>query len=215
MTRYDWTSSNDPPQTVSERMIHEGIGIMNTRLLMLIDKMIELLESTDRLTEQDKSEFISTFENLTFGKQTGKIKSLFKDTEIKYSQFEDAVKRRNYFIHDYRVYSSQNLHNDAVGLHTLIRQLIGMRSSIEHLRINAKSQKKKNDNKKKTNRKQIIDDVFKTNSRNGAIYKSHFCKLLRDKGIEPEEGKKHWDTLFKNNGYRIQGQGAGQTVRKQ
>ena len=46
MARYDWTAEKDPPVTVSERMIHEGIGVMNTRLLMLIDSMIDLLEIT-------------------------------------------------------------------------------------------------------------------------------------------------------------------------
>ena len=215
MARYDWTSSNEPPVTVSERMIHEGLGVMNTRLLMLVDAILDLLEITERLTDDEKDEFIQAFDSGTFGKQTRMIKSIFKDTEIRYSQFEDAVDKRNYIIHEYRSYRSTDYHKDAIEMHNLIRQLMNMTSTIEHLYDRAKSQQKKSTNKKKTGLKQTLDSIFKANSEQGRMYKSHLCKLLRENGIEYGPTYQNWDSLFRENGYCVQGKGAGQTVRKQ
>ena len=215
MARYDWTSSNEPPVTVSERMIHEGLGVMNTRLLMLVDSMLDLLEITERLTDDEKDEFIQAFDRGTFGKQTRMIKSIFNDTEIRYSQFEDAVNKRNFIIHEYRSYRSDDYHGDAIELHNLVRQLIDMTSAIEHLYARAKSQQKKSTNKKKTDLKKTLDTIFKANNEQGMMYKSHLCKLLKEEKIEYGPTYQNWDSLFRENGYCVQGKGAGQTVRKQ
>ena len=214
MARYDWTAEKEPPVTVSERMIHESIGVMNTRLLMFVDSMIDLLEITDRLSNEDKKGFIKAFEKGTFGKQTGMIKSLFKDTEIRYSQFEDAVDKRNRIIHEYRSYASDNLRNDAVEIHNLIRQLMNMTSAVEHLYTKAKSQQKKSANKKKSNTKQKMDEIFKVKNIDGTMDKAHFCKLLRERGIDPKDDGLDWDPLFRNNGYIVLGNGSGQKIRK-
>ncbi|MDY0236926.1 MAG: hypothetical protein RBR71_12950 [Gudongella sp.] len=214
MARYDWTAEKDPPVTVSERMIHEGIGVMNTRLLMLIDSMIDLLEITDRLSDEDKEEFIGAFESGTFGKQTRMIKSLFKDTEIRYSQFEDAVDKRNKIIHEYRSYESDNLRKDAIEIHNLVRQLMNMTSTVDHLYTKARSQQKKSTNKKKSKTKQAMDRIFKEKNDEGTIHKSLFCKLLLEEGIEPGPEDMNWDTLFRNNGYYVQGKGPGQRIGK-
>ena len=214
MARYDWTAEKEPPVTVSERMIHEGIGVMNTRLLMLVDSMTNLLAVTDRLSGAEKEEFIEAFDKGTFGKQTGMIKSLFKDTEIRYSQFEDAVKKRNRIIHKYRSYESDDLHNDAVMIHDLVRQLMNMTSTVYHLYTGATSQQKKSTNKKKSKKKQMMDEIFKERNENGIMDKAHFCKLLREEGIDPDDDDLDWDAFFRSYGYIVTGKGSGQRIRK-
>lgn len=205
MARYDWTGNKEPPVNVSERMIHEGIGIMNTTLLLLIDWMVDLLIITDRISDEKRAEYISMFESCTFGRQIGMIKSLFENTEIRYPQFESAVKERNKVIHGYRIYESENLHNDAVRIHNLIRQLMDMTLAVEHLHNRAKSQKKKGNKRKNSVKKQIIDRVFRTNNTDGEMYKSRFCELLRSEGIDPDAEGMDWDSIFMKNGYCVCG----------
>lgn len=195
-------------------MMYESLGIMNTTLLKLVDSMVELFTYTDRLNDSERDQFIKSFQRGTFGKQEKMIKSLFNETEIRYSQFESAVNKRNQFIHEYRIYNSDNLRADAIEMYKLIRQLIKMTGAIEHLLSQAKSSKKKSTNKKQNSVKQKMDAIFKNHSYQGGLDKSRFCQLLIDKNIEPDSLNPNWDTLFRNNGYYVQGKGSGQIVRK-
>ena len=59
---YDWLEASESPGTVSADSMLYGIGCMNHKLLILIDKMRGLIPELGKIKSDDLPRYLSTFD---------------------------------------------------------------------------------------------------------------------------------------------------------
>ncbi len=186
---YDWTS-NQPPQMPKAADMRYGVGYMNDILMDMTKSMSTLLCKVGEYRKVNCDEVVERFETSTLGVQVGILKDRYSGVELVYSKMEELVRKRNYFIHDFKTSGKSSFAEDAKMLSDLINLILKVNGQLS----NAKLKVDKSIKKAKNIKKNDVVNAVRSATKNCKEYKKGRIDL---KIIAQNlSGKVKWDKKF-------------------
>lgn len=180
---HNWADSDTLPSNPTVHDMRFGIGCMNDLLLVLTDKMANLLNKADRSISYEGSGIIEKFNESTFGRQMNILKANYDGADISFSKMRHLLNERNYFIHDYQ--TKKHKSTDAKRLYDVIRVIKTLTGQLNNANQRVARQNRTAQNKGKN----ALRNAIITAARNCTVYDGAYAKLS-DIGI-----------YLTNNGY--------------
>ena len=184
---HNWADSDTLPSNPTVHDMRFGIGCMNDLLLVLTDKMADLLNKADKTTSYGSSKILDEFNESTFGRQMNILKAHYNGADITYSKMSHLLRERNYFIHDYQ--TKKHKSTDAKRLYDLIKLIKTLTGQLNNANQRVAKQNKAVQNKGKNKLRNAIVAA----ARNCTVYGGAYVKLS-DIGI-----------YLNNNGFEYDG----------
>lgn len=185
---HNWADSDSLPANPTVYDMRYGVGCMNDLLLVLTEKMAELLNNADRTTSYGSSNIIEEFDKSTFGHQMNILKSNYDGADIAYSKMEHLLHERNYFIHEYQ--TKKHKTSDSKRLYDLIKLIKTLTNQLKNANQRTVRQNRTAQNKNKDKLRKCIIEA----ARNSTVYYGAYAKLsdigcyLSNIGIEYDGG---------------------------
>ncbi|AMK13459.1 hypothetical protein AUP07_0403 [methanogenic archaeon mixed culture ISO4-G1] len=180
---YDWLNASDSPGTVSADSMLYGIGCMNYRLLNLIDRMRLLIPELGKLSNEELTEFLADFDNKPFGINVKQLRSVYDEGDIIFTGMEQAVKDRNYFIHDLRIHEGSSYKKDAIRLYNLLNNIATLSNQVSNAMNKTVKKNSKKQNVKDNELVGRIDSLIKKNAYDSGLAElSIICLTLESEG---------------------------------
>lgn len=168
---HNWADSDVLPSNPTVHDMRFGIGCMNDLLLVLTDKMAELLNRVDKSSSYNGSRIIDEFQESTFGKQMGILKSHYSGADISYKKMSHLLGERNYFIHSYQ--TKKHKASDAKRLYDLIKLIKTLTGQLN----NANQRVAKQNNVAKNKDMNILRNGIVSATRHCPVYNGAYAKL--------------------------------------
>lgn len=168
---HNWADSDTLPSNPTVHDMRFGIGCMNDLLLILTEKMANLLNNADRAMSYKGSKILDDFNKSTFGKQMDILKSHYNGADISYTKMNHLLKERNYFIHEYQ--TKKHKSTDAKRLYDLIKLIKTLTGQLKNANQCVAKQNKIVQNKGKN----ALRNGIIAAARNSTVYDGGYAKL--------------------------------------
>ncbi len=179
---YNWEDADCSPENPKKNDMYFGIGLMNSLLLELTDKMNELLTNVSESDSKIDFETLEQFNESTLGRQIRILKSNYDGIDLSYTKLEQLRKERNYFLHNYHYDSDKPEAQRLFNLIRLITKVYGQ-SNNANQRVVKKNNSSKNSARNNL-RNEIIRIVHNCPSYAGFVRLSDIGNQLSNEGIK-------------------------------
>lgn len=188
----NWMGDDKPPEKPTIHDMRYGLGCMNDLTIIMADLFKEsmiALGEPNRPDMNNPSKMIEDMDKATLGRLWGQFKSYYNNNEglISQSKVEDAITKRNYFIHEY--HNINPTKKDGKQLFDLIKLLMKVNNQLTSVSNNICKKNKKTRNIKNDDRRKKMIKVIRSCKQfePGKVYLSELGNELNKQGIERDK----------------------------
>ncbi len=203
---HNWNANGNPPDNPTANDMRYGIGCMNDKLMDLILKMSDLFpDVVSKVGAKDLKAITDDFKESTFGKQVAQMEKYYDDGHIIYTSLWNAVKDRNYFIHEFYTSGKKDFKKQGVRLKNLLNELETLQNQVDNAKKKVVSEAKKKSNQARNPSIRTINKAIKgcMDDDGYALLSDLGNVLKRDYGFDYKNSGIKLIDLLVNLGYEI------------